>query len=513
MPHRAFTQNIRYLIAQEQIDKALHLMADFFDNSPHFKEVVHQTGRYKALTRQLRLGIVDPEFAQVTQNQIRLALLDLLDEMEKTVSPHSSRPDAQALRQEMQRAVTIVNSKNVLTGNLTVTGGNVYIGDNIQVGVKQEVPKPTQSLNEQLTHQLIEAIRPYNSYAGKFFNHYSGKAGWYKNEKIGNEAKQIIASAWVGAIGIQLSKLIAIGKQGFAPDNLHRYVEKCRFIMDRCLDLVNFALLSHLWDCLQQKPLLLPEDLKMAMDKRLNTTFELETTDHLALLRTLYLFYTRHDSGFTLPLPELSTLDALLEPGSELDRVGTTLHGLGAKSNIAPEEAYQAEELLGRFLTHFAFLANYQMASIKRITFKQIRSVDPRYIHNYVALGIDSKANVDAEKINFTIHAADTEAVLLYKGDHYRDAVNLFPFIIDYNTLTFEHGAKICFFQSQTMDGEELKYLFLEDGSTQCLAHKSIGTNFNELLLDDNNRKILNLNSVVEHLRQACHCLTANLAS
>ncbi|MBK7408117.1 MAG: hypothetical protein IPJ40_08670 [Saprospirales bacterium] len=186
------------------------------------------------------------------------------------------------------------------------------------------------------------------------------------------------------------------------------------------------------------------------------------------------------------------------------------LHQKLDKSQYDLLDCFEAETLLADFFRHFHFLVNYHMASIKRIGYRQIRNDSPHFLHRYSALGIDSKANVDAEKINYITDAVHTDAVLLYRGEDYRDHINLFPFVIDYNALTLEHGAKICFYRSQSIDDGSLEYLFLEDNSIVHLEWKGIlkaDTDLNEFLLSDENHKQLNLDSVVDHFREARNCL------
>ena len=150
------------------------------------------------------------------------------------------------------------------------------------------------------------------------------------------------------------------------------------------------------------------------------------------------------------------------------------------------------------------------MVSIKRINYQQVRNTDPHYLHRYTALGIDSKANVNAEKMMYTPETVHTDAVLLFKGKNYQHNINLFPFVVDYNALTFEHGAKICFYRSNNISDDSLEYLFLEDNSIRFLECRDIldsGAAYSDLMMDDDKRKIINLDMVVSQFREARDCI------
>ena len=132
MNNKIFIAQIRDLIAHDEIAAALEQLRTLLDNSPKLDEVLHQSGRFENIRQQIRLDIVSQAAATLTQNQIRVSLLELVSEIEKgaeqSADATSSRPDTGVLRAEIERAISIVNSKNVMTGNIQA-GGNVHIGD------------------------------------------------------------------------------------------------------------------------------------------------------------------------------------------------------------------------------------------------------------------------------------------------------------------------------------------------------------------------------------------------
>jgi hypothetical protein len=129
--HTAFFAQIRDLIARDEMDTALQQLRALLDNSPKLDEILLQSARFQGILKQIRLGLVSHAKANLTQNQIRAGLLDLLSEMEENIGRASNPSDVEntSLRAEVERAISIVNSKNVLNQSNITAGGNVNIGD------------------------------------------------------------------------------------------------------------------------------------------------------------------------------------------------------------------------------------------------------------------------------------------------------------------------------------------------------------------------------------------------
>lgn len=78
-----FTQHIRDLIAKDDFKTAIQQLSALLKDSPRLDEAVQQSARYNNVMQQIRLGLVDFEAANITQNQIRHGVLELLREMEE----------------------------------------------------------------------------------------------------------------------------------------------------------------------------------------------------------------------------------------------------------------------------------------------------------------------------------------------------------------------------------------------------------------------------------------------
>lgn len=153
-----FFQHLRQLVATDDIKTALQKLRTFLENSPRLNEAILQTSRFQAIQKQIHLGVVSYQEADITKNQIRASLLDFISELEE-------RGDQPLFRQETEKAISIVNSKNIVMGNIQA-GGNVSIGDtNI-----------TESETSRRLKLLLYFFVPLLAIGGVFF--------WYKYQQM-----------------------------------------------------------------------------------------------------------------------------------------------------------------------------------------------------------------------------------------------------------------------------------------------------------------------------------------
>ena len=75
MSNKNFIANIRQKIADDYIKEAIDQLRQLLENSPQLSEILLQSARYNDILRQIRQGIVSFEDADITKNQIRVALL------------------------------------------------------------------------------------------------------------------------------------------------------------------------------------------------------------------------------------------------------------------------------------------------------------------------------------------------------------------------------------------------------------------------------------------------------
>lgn len=143
MSEASFFLAVRNLIARNDLPAALNILRDLLQSTPHLNEILQQSGRLEYIQQKMRIGSVSHADASLEQNQIRMGVLELLNDIEQqgtpptalqellaTIEKESARPN---LRNEVEHAISIVNSKNVLINSTITAGRDVLIGDqNIQ---------------------------------------------------------------------------------------------------------------------------------------------------------------------------------------------------------------------------------------------------------------------------------------------------------------------------------------------------------------------------------------------
>lgn len=365
------------------------------------------------------------------------------------------------------------------------------------------------TFNQFLTQSIIESIKGECIPAQRFYEKASTIPKWETQLRISDKAKEIISYSFVGIIGKELSKLMAIGKEEFSEQKPDKYIHKCIIIAKRSLDLVNYTLMSNLWDLMQEKQFSLTDSDRQVLAFKFESPFEQDIREQLTLLYTLIGVFNNPENQILLPIQELSGIYQSNDQRIEFDLACDRLQKLsGGKFDIL--DCYEAERSLAIFLRHFSFLVSYQMASVKKIGYRQIKNFSPGFIHRYVALGIDNKANIDAEKVDYAQDATYSDSVLFFKGNNYKESINLFPFIIDYNAITFEQGSKICFFRSMALSDDRMEYTFLDDNSVIQLIKSGVmeqSQNMNDFLLNEENLKLLNIECVVDRFKEARRCI------
>ena len=128
-----------------------------------------------------------------------------------------------------------------------------------------------------------------------------------------------------------------------------------------------------------------------------------------------------------------------------------------------------------------------------------------------ISLNSEFGLNMDMEKVNFTESAIHTDSVVMFT-DNITDpnTINLYPFVIDLNTLYREHGSKICFFNLNPITDSSVEFISLDDNSTVLLDTKKITqntTNLSELFLSEENIVTYNIDNVIDTFAQMQQCL------
>lgn len=123
-----YFKQIKALIAQDKLEQAIQILKKLLANSPKLNEVILQSGRFANLKKLIRTGQINYEDANITQNQIRSSLLELVDEIDhQTKEPQ--------INKEIEVFIKSKAGKNIIGGSI-IAGGNVNIGDQINTESK-----------------------------------------------------------------------------------------------------------------------------------------------------------------------------------------------------------------------------------------------------------------------------------------------------------------------------------------------------------------------------------------
>jgi tetratricopeptide (TPR) repeat protein len=126
---QTFIAHIRERIAQDDVKTAIQQLSVLLKNSPRLDEAVQQSARYNNVLKQIRLGLVDFAAANITQNQIRQGLIDLLREIEE------QGLNVPRIKTEVEQ-YAVNSQKNIVKDN-TITARDIHIGDIIQYGERK----------------------------------------------------------------------------------------------------------------------------------------------------------------------------------------------------------------------------------------------------------------------------------------------------------------------------------------------------------------------------------------
>ncbi|MBK8846302.1 MAG: hypothetical protein IPO27_06900 [Bacteroidetes bacterium] len=371
------------------------------------------------------------------------------------------------------------------------------------------------TFNEIFPGRLIEAIRPYNKKANEFLN---ANSNWQNNADLVTQVKRIVISGFVGAIGIQLRKLGAIGEEKYSESKMKRYLENCLLTAKRGMQLICFSLISTLWDKQKQNHYKLSQAQIGTLNKLFKTAVEESITDYAELLRTLTEIFSTNNLVF--PIPQLSELQTKLNTDSSLINACVNLNAITdliKQGTYTVDDCTAAESNLVIVLENLSFLAEYKIISIKDIDYAiQRNDKEGLYLHNYTLLDGESQANNNSQaRVKRESTPVISYSVLLCK-ENLRQNINLDPFVIDFNSLGLTGGSKICFFSfCDTYGDQSLNYSFIEDTS-KITIRKSKNQKpdekdtiaLNKWLANNDNKKDMNFDNVINLFDDAKRTLT-----
>ena len=199
--------------------------------------------------------------------------------------------DIQEIKNEFNELKKILQQRDIKT---IQKGKNIYnIGQIDEANFAFLTEK--RAFNEWLTKKLISELGNQSKSAHKFLEKVKNIPNWESVKRISNKAKEIIAYSFVGVIGIQLRKQMAIGEEAFSEKKQKNYIDNSILTAKRVLELINFTLLSGLWDSQQRNFKELTAEQKKIIELFFNHSFELDVKGLLELLKKLFEIYQQNN--------------------------------------------------------------------------------------------------------------------------------------------------------------------------------------------------------------------------
>jgi hypothetical protein len=323
-------------------------------------------------------------------------------------------------------------------------------------------PKYHIHFNRFLTKHLIYGISHFNRNAAALLEsaEQNEELDWERSEEYGDSARDILISAFVGPVSIQLRKLMAIGKNEDDEKAIENYVKTGISAARQALELVCFALLSSLEVHLKKHYRPIHQETIAPINNFFESPVERTLTARVRLLQALYKAFSNLRIPF--PIPDLARIQSDLEDGSTFCTAFRNLQAIDKlthASTLTTDHCLDIEKNLSLVLTTLNFLAQYRMASLKRITVDCMRNRSPRYVYSVAEIRSE-KASENYEIDTFEDEHMTTDSVILFNGD-IKKGINLFPFIIDEASLSLETGANIAFFSARDTEGDMLIFRLL----------------------------------------------------
>lgn len=107
MNNKTLFSHLRDLIARDELPAALRQLCTLLNNSPKLDEAILQSGRFEAIRREIRLGVVSHAEASLTQNEIRAGLLDLISEIK---AQEEEMPDIRTEVEKYGNGITVIQN-------------------------------------------------------------------------------------------------------------------------------------------------------------------------------------------------------------------------------------------------------------------------------------------------------------------------------------------------------------------------------------------------------------------
>ena len=295
----------------------------------------------------------------------------------------------------------------------------------------------------------------------------------------------LIDYCFVWVIGSQLRRLFAIGKDPKTDQQtkIHDYIKQCKRTYRVSLQLINFLFLSKLWDEKIKKPGI--NTNYGPIRKFFTGQSPLELAELRALFRTLIQVFQENELEFPLRMDELGNIDRFKQDDSaftltclEIEKLEQVEKSWNQYSAWHYQTAFTA---LTAILTEFRFFANYTLITLKKVEYEEDRNSTKRYIKDFNVLekmdgnnqyNEDSNQNrIPKNRVLKYDDKASPGSSVLFQNKKIKAAVNLFPFLIDYNALANENDFQIYFFEC-IVGESELVFFSINSEKEESLKYR-----------------------------------------
>jgi DNA polymerase III gamma/tau subunit len=135
-------EQITNLIAQGNLKEAIAQLSELLKHTKHLDEVLQQSARFNDIKKQIRLGIVDFESAELTKNKITFALIELMNEIDEAKTNNKVvEKEIEQYEEKLNQEINIENAGIVaMKGNVNIQGEYVA-GRDMTIGAQPKKKK------------------------------------------------------------------------------------------------------------------------------------------------------------------------------------------------------------------------------------------------------------------------------------------------------------------------------------------------------------------------------------
>jgi|GEM_PF-3150977 len=373
--------------------------------------------------------------------------------------------------------------------------------------------------NCQLTRRVMEAMGRINPDVNLKLNRLiNANKDWETDKSYSDGAKGYITECFIGILGTQIGKLMAIGKSSDTGQKAENYIWQCQHIANIGLQVTTFSLLSKLWGYLTSAHAL-NQPLTEEHVQKLAHFFEGAESDSNAFFQLIgILLPTFLDNHIPLPIPEMEAIQEEFKIGSEMEMAVQQLIKLSLSKSPSYTQCFKAEQQLGFILDKLIFFTKYNMISVKTVNYETVYERSEGFIHSYVKVGSKVSQPTTVESLNYHQTPIHNHAILLYKINYTdeSESINLYPFMVDMNSLTSDPGNKICLFSQKHGIQNIISYRFVETNELEHIAFKNLipsnsphnlPKEINKIIADKSQRIQLNFDNTVRLFAHAAKTL------